>query len=291
MKLDDRLKQLNEFPENEALKKSIYQNIHKKPVKRRNPLKTFREIGIMAAICFIGLFLLFTSDNLKNQAASSDIAKITSYENNGEKGFRGRTSTLFIEVENVTTDEMVTLFENISELPAVMAPPKSDVRYDIVVLYKNGEQRKFELAWNYLYDVSNDAYYPGYDQYPSAVLSDLEYAHDRQQFPAIFIALGVLLMNLAASSYYSRRQIEQPKKIRGLGIAITIYLTGVVLMGYYYFMIGPFYKPLLLLLLFGYGFSMWWLIKKEVTNLNILKVEKYKILFIVLLFLIWIVMA
>lgn len=291
MKLDDRLKQLNEFPENEALKKSIYHNVDKKHVKRRNPLKTFREIGIMAAICFISLFLLFTSDNLNNQAASGEIAKITSYENSGEKGFRGRTSTLFVGVENVTTDEMVTLFENISELPAVMAPPKNDVHYDIVVLYKNGEQRKFELAWNYLYDVTNDAYYPGYEQYPSAILSDLDDTHERVQFPAIFIALGVLVMNLAATSYYSRRQIEQPKKIRGLGIAITIYLIGVALMGYYYFMIGPFYKPLLLLLLFGYGFSMWWLIKNEVTNLNILKVEKYKILFIVLLFLIWIVMA
>ena len=291
MKLDDRLKQLNELPQNEALKKSIYHNVHKKPVKRRNPLKTFREIGVMAAICFIGLFLLFTSDNLNNQAASGEIAKITSYENNGEQGFRGRTSTLFIGVENVTTDEMVNLFENISALPAAMAPPKSDVHYDIVVLYKNGEQRKFELAWNYLYDMTNDAYYPGYEQYPSAILSDLENAHDRQQFPAIFIALGVLLMNLVVTSYYSRRKIEQPKKIRGLGIAITIYLIGVALMGYYYFMIGPFYKPLLLLLLFGYGFSMWWLIKKEVTNLNMLKVEKYKILFIVLLFLIWIIMA
>lgn len=291
MKLDDRLKQLNELPQNEALKKSIYHNILKKPVRTRHPLKTFREIGVMAAICFIGLFLLFTSGIHNNQAASGEIAKITSYENNGEKGFRGRTSTLFVGVENVTTDEMVTLFENISELPAVMAPPKSDVHYDIVVLYKNGEQRKFEFAWNYLYDVKNDAYYPGYEQYPSAILADLENAHDRLQFPVIFIALGVLVMNLIASSYYSRRQIEQPKKIRGLGIVITIYLIGVALMGYYYFMIGPFYKPLLLPLLFGYGFSMWWLIKREVTNLNMLKVEKYKILFIVLLFLIWIVLA
>lgn len=291
MKLDDRLKQLNELPQNEALKKSIYQNIHKEPVRRRIPLKTFREIGVMAAICFIGLFLLFTSDIHNNQAASSEIAKITSYENNGEKGFRGRTSTLFIGVENVTTDEMVTLFENISELTAVMAPPKSEVHYDIVVLYKNGEQRKFELAWNYMYDVSNDAYYSGYQQYPSAIFSDLENAHDRVQFPAIFIALGVLVMNLMASSYYSRRQIERPKKIRGLGIALTIYLIGFAIMGWYYFTIGPFYKPVLLLLLLGYGCSMWWLIKKEVTNLNMLKVEKYKIIFMVLLFLIWIVMA
>lgn len=291
MKLDNRLKQLNELPQNETLKKSIYHNIHKNPVKTRKPLKTFREVGVMAAICFIGLFLLFTSDIHNNQATSGGIAKITSYENNGEKGFRGRTSTLFIGVENVTTDEMVTLFENISELPAVMAPPKSDVHYDIVVLYKNGEQRKFELAWNYLYDVSNNAYYPGYEQYPSAILSDLENVHDRVQFPPIFIGLGILVMNLIVSSYYNRRQIELPKKIRGLGLAITIYLIGVAIMGYYYFMVGPFYKPLLLFLLFGYGSSIWWLIKKEVTNLNMLKVERYKILFIVLLFLIWIVMG
>lgn len=291
MKLDDRLKQLNELPQNEALKKSIYHNIHEKPVNTRKPLKTFREIGVMAAICFIGLFLLFTSDIQNNQATSGKIAKITSYENNGEKGFRGRTSTLFIGVENVTTDEMVTVFENISELPAVMAPPKSDVHFDIVVLYKNGEQRKFELAWNYLYDVSNDAYYPGYEQYPSAILSNLEDAHDRLQFPPIFIGLGILVMNLIASSYYSRRRIELPKKIRGLGMAITIYLICVAIMGYYYFMVGPFYKPLLLLSLFGFAFSIWWLIKKEVTNMNMLKVERYKFLFIVLLFLIWIIMA
>lgn len=174
-------------------------------------MKTFREIGIMAAICFIGLFLLFTSD-MNNQAASGEIAKITSYENNGEKGFRGRTSTLFVGVENVTTDSMIALFENISELSAVMAPPKSDVHYDIIVLYKNGEQRKFELAWNYMHDISNDAYYPGYEQYPSTVLSDLENAHDRFQFPPIFIGLGVLLMILVASSYYKHRQIELPKK-------------------------------------------------------------------------------
>lgn len=285
MKIDDRLKQLDELPQNEALKKSIYQNIHKKPVRKQNQLKTLREIGIMAAICFIGLFLLFTSD-MNNQAASGEIAKITSYENNGEKGFRGRTSTFFVGVENVTTDSMIALFENISELPAVMAPPKSDVHYDIIVLYKNGEQRKFELAWNYMHDISNDAFYPGYDQFPSTVLSDLENAHDRFQFPSIFIGLGVLVMILVASSYYKRRQIELPKKIRGMGIAMTIYIIVVAIMGYYYFMIGPFYKPLLLLLLFAYGFSIWWLIKKEVTNLHILKVEKYKILFIVLWFLI-----
>ncbi|WP_339194786.1 dehydrogenase [Solibacillus sp. FSL R5-0449] len=285
MKLDDRLKQLDELPQNEALKKSIYQNIHKKSVRKQNQLKTLREIGIMAAICFIGLFLLFTSD-MNNQAASGEIAKITSYENNGEKGFRGRTSTLFVGVENVTTDSMIALFENISELPAVMAPPKSDVHYDIIVLYKNGEQRKFEWAWNYMHDISNDTFYPGYDQFPSTVLSDLENAHDRFQFPSIFIGLGVLLMILVASSYYKRRQIELPKKIRGMGIAMTIYIIVVAIMGYYYFMIGPFYKPLLLLLLFAYGFSIWWLIKKEVTNLHILKVEKYKILFIVLWFLI-----
>lgn len=163
----------------------------------------------------------------------------------------------------MTTDSIIALFENISELPAVMAPPKSDVHYDIIVLYKNGEQRKFELAWNYMHDISNDAFYPGYDQFPSTVLSDLENAHDRFQFPSIFIGLGVLVMILVASGYYKRRQIELPKKIRGMGIAMTIYIIVVAIMGYYYFMIGPFYKPLLLLLLFAYGFSIWWLIKKK----------------------------
>lgn len=291
MKLDDQLKQLNELRENESLKKSIYTNIHKKPAKPRKSMKRFRELGVMVSICFIGLFLLFTSDIQNNQAASGEIAKITSYENNGEKGFRGRTSTLFVGVENVTTDELTSLFENISELPSVMAPPKSDMHYDIVVLYKNGELRKFELAWNYLYDVTNNAYYPGYEQYPSTVLADLENEHDRLQFPVIFIALGVIVMNLMSTSYYSRRQIERPKKIRGLGIAMTISLIILAVLAAYYYWFGPHYKPLLLLLVLGYGLSIWWPIKKEITNLTILKVEKYKIIFVVLLFFMWIVMA
>lgn len=291
MKLDDRLKQLNELPHNEALKKSIYHNIHNKPVKTHNRMKIFREIGVMAAICFIGLFLLFTSDIHKNQAASGEIAKITSYENNGEKGFSGRTSTLFVGVENVTTDEMVTLFENISELPSVMAPPKSDVQYDIVVLYKNGEQRKFELAWNYLYDVSNDAYYPGYEQYPSAILSDLENAHDRVQFPIILVASGVIVMNLMSAGFYSRRQLERPKKIPGLSISILISLIILAILAWYYYTIGPPYKPMLMLLVLGYGLSVWVPIKRAITDYTILKVEKFKIILVVLLFFIWIVMA
>lgn len=290
MKLDERLKELNELPENEQLKQSMLHKIKERPVKRTPSWNPLREVIVMASICFIVLFLIYTSNDQINQAFSGEIVKITSYENMGETGFRGKSSANYMGVENITSDSMLTLFENVTELPTIAAPAKYDPHYDIVVVYKNGEQNKYELSWNYLYDINNDVYYPGYEQYPTAIYSELFAAHNKVQFPIIWIALAVLLMNAFAAIYYNRRRFVRPAKIRGIGISITVSLTVLGLLFLYHYAIGPLYKPLLVLLAFGYGFSIWLPMKRQITNLNILKVEKYKILLIVLLFIIWIVM-
>lgn len=287
MKLDERLKQLNELPENEALKKKIAKTIQHPPKKSLNSWKAFREMGVFTAVCVIALFLIFTSNEFRHTAASNSIAKITSYENEGENGFRGRTSTLFIGVENSTTPEMSAFFERIDQLPTIAISEKSVPHYDIVVLYKNGEKGRYELSSDYVYDVDNHLYY-GYTQDTSAIFSALESAHDRMSFPVIFIAVGVMAMNAIASSYYHRRKLEIPKKIRGLGLAITIYLIVLAVLGGYYYWIGPLYKPLLMLFVLGYGLSIWLPVKRAVTNLNILKMEAYKNIVVVLLFLVWI---
>lgn len=287
MKLDERLKQLNELPENEELKKKIANDIHHPSKNSSNSWKAFREIGVFAAVCVIALFLIFTSNDFRHTAASNSIAKITSYENEGENGFRGRTSTLFIGVENSTTPEMSAFFERIDQLPTIAISEKSVSHYDIVVLYKNGEKGRYELSSDYVYDVDNHLYY-GYTQDTSAIFSALESAHDRMSFPVIFIAVGVMAMNAIASSYYHRRKLEIPKKIRGLGLAITIYLIVLAVLGGYYYLVGPLYKPLLMLLVLGYGLSIWVPVKRAVTNLNVLKMEAYKNIVVVMLFLVWI---
>ncbi|WP_336046908.1 dehydrogenase [Solibacillus ferritrahens] len=290
MKLDERLIELNKIPENERLKQTILNKIKDQPVKEPISLKPLRELGVVAAICFIALFLFYTSSNQINQAASGEIAKITSYKHLGETGFRGKLSTNYMGVENITTPSIVTLFENLSDLPTISAPEKYDQQYDIVVLFKNGEQRQYELSWNYLYDIDNNLYYPGYEQYPTAIYSDLFDAHYKVQFPVIWIAVAVLLMNAFTAVYYNRRQLVRPTKVRGLGVSITINLTILGLLFWYHNTIGPLYKPLLILFAVGYGFSVWLPMKRQVPNLNILRVEKYKIMLIVVLFISWIIM-
>ena len=290
MKLDERLKELNKIPENERLKQTILNKIKDQPVKKSSSLKPLRELGVITAICFIALFLFYTSNNQINQAASGEIAKITSYKNLGEKEFRGKSSTNYMGVENITTPSIVTLFENLSELPTISAPEKFDFKhYDIVVLYKNGEQHQYELAPNYLYDIKQDLYYPGYVDYPTAIFSDLVDAHNKIQLSIIWIAVAVLLMHAITAIYYNRRKLYKPTKIRGLGVSLTINLTILAFLFWYHDAIGPLYKPFLILLAVGYGFSVWLPMKRHITNLNILKVEKYKILVIVLLFISWIV--
>ena len=290
MKLDERLKELNKLPENERVKQTIFNKITNQPVKQSMSMKPLRELGVIASICFIVLFLIYTSNNQIHQASSGEIAKITSYRNIDETEFRGRSSTNYMGVENITTPSIVTLFENLSELPTITPSEKDFLHHDIVVLYKNGEQRQYELSWNYLYDIDNNLYYPGYEQYPTAIYSDLFDAHYKVQFPVIWIAIAVLLMNAFSSIYYKRRRLVQPKKIRGIGIAITFNLTVLAVLFWHHYSIGPLYKPLLVLLAIGYGLSVWWPMKRQIINLNILKVEKYKILLVVLLFIILIAM-
>ncbi|MEK3766249.1 dehydrogenase [Solibacillus sp. FSL K6-4121] len=290
MKHDERLQELNKIPENERLKQTILNKIKDQPVKESISLKPLRELLVIASICFIALFLFYTSSNQINQAASGEIAKITSYKYLGESQFRGKSSSNYMGVENITTPSIVTLFENLEELPTITAPEKyNHHHYDIVVLYKNGEQHQYELAGNYLYDIKQELYYPGYEEYPTAIYSDLFDAHYKIQFPIIWIAVAVLLMNGFTAIYYNRRKLYRPTKIRGLGVSLTINLTILALLFWYHNTIGPLYKPLLILLTVGYGFSMWLPMKRHITNLNILKVEKYKILLIVLLFISWIV--
>lgn len=290
MKLDERLKELNKLPENERVKQTIFNKITNQPVKQSMSMKPLRELFVIASICFIVFFLIYTSNNQIHQASSGEIAKITSYRNMDETEFRGRSSTNYMGVENITTPSIVTLFENLSELPTITPPEKDLLHYDIVVLYKNGEQRRYELSLNYLYDIKHDLYYPGYKQHPIAIYSDLFDAHHKVQFPVIWIAVAVLLMNAFTAIYYKRRRLYKPNKIRGLGVSLSISFIIIALLFAYHNTIGPLYKPLLILLTVGYGFSVWLPMNRHITNLNLLKVEKYKILVIVLLLIIWIIM-
>ena len=292
MKLDERFKQLNELPQDDQLKQRIRISIEEKQQKTPFSLNKWKEISLIIGICFIGLFLLITSSNeLKNQAASDEIKGIYSYHNVSGEGFRGRASTLFIGVKNITTDKTVFLFENIDELEPVKDTNIGTFEHYDIIVVKNGEKHRYELSENYLYDVENQLYYPGYMDYPMALRADLLNAHDDYNgLLTFFIPFSVVLLHLIATAYYKRRNVKPPEKFRGMGVVITIALVVLLAIGGYVFYLGPLYRPLLFLLAVIYGFLIWWTVKRNVTNLIVLKVERWRAIAIVLVIFGWIVM-
>lgn len=294
MKLDERFKQLNELPEDKQLKKHIRNHIENNRQKTKSPFSWngWKEVGIVIGICFIGLFLLYTSSNgLKNHAANEEITGLYSYHNHTGEGFRGKASTLFVGVKDIMTVRTVLLFENIDELPLLDQSPNGFVdHYDIVVV-KEGVKHQYQLSEDYLYDVDNNLIYPGYKEFPIALADDFTKPHENNGYPlALLIPFSVIFINLITQIYYKRRRIIMPEKLPGTGIAVTIAIFALIALGLYAYFIGPIYRPLLFLLAILYGGLIWWPVKRNITDLNIIKVERVKTLVMVVLVFSWIMM-
>lgn len=294
MKLDERFKQLKELPEDEQLKIQIRNHIENNQQKTKSSFNWngWKEVSIVIGICFIGLFLLYTSSNgLKNHAATEEITGLYSYHNHTGEGFRGKASTLFIGVKDIMTERTVLLFETIDELPILDQAPYGFVdHYDIVVV-KKGVKHQYQLSEDYLYDVDNNLIYPGYKEFPMALADDLTKPHENNGYPlALLIPFSVIFINMMINIYYKRRRMNRPEKLPGTGIAVTISIFVLIAIGLYVYFIGPIYRPLLFLFAILYGWLLWWPVKRNITDLNILKVERIKTLFIVSLVFFWIMM-
>ena len=292
MKLNERLKDLNELQALNKVKLRIRNEIE---INQQNPKSLFtwngwKEIGLVIGICFIGLFLIFTtSSELKNHAATDEITKITSYHNVTGEGFWGRTSTLFVGVKDILNEQTVLFFQNIDQLPPIEnANINFHGSFDIVVI-KNGEKLRYQLSENYLYDVDLHIIYPGYKEYPIVLADAFTEAHENSRFAFVFlIPIFVIVLNLVTQAFYRRRGIKTPEKLPGMGIAIMIAIITLAAIGYYVFEVGPIYRPLLFILAIIYGWLIWWPVKRNITNLHILKVERIKTLIMVLIMFFWI---
>lgn len=292
MNIDKRFEQLNKMPEDEMLKQKIRRNLqtNEKKTATREGFVVWKELVLVMAICCLGLFLFVTSTFENNQAATNDIKGIYSYEVSNDSPFRGRASTLYIGVKDAMTTNTVRLFEQLEKLEPIYTSRESySSRYDVVVV-KNGEKHRYQVTMGYIYDVDNKLVYPGLQQFPSAVYSDFIEAHSHQNgILNMLVPIAVIIINVIAASYYKRRNIQVPDNLPGRAYSVLIMIATFIALGAYYFYIGPFYRPLLFVLAFIYGYLLWWPIKRNITNLNIIKVEKWKTIMMVLIVIWWIV--
>lgn len=293
MKLDDQFKQLQNHPENERLQQDIRAKLDEKNVRKPwnllgNPLG---EWSFVLVFIVLASFLLFTSLNETNQATSDSIKAIYSYNSSGASDdFRAKPSTNYIGMENVTTDSLLFLFENIDDLPTIDPQTKQYTDYQLIVVYENGEQRRFELDDTYLYDVDQDLFYPGFNQLPQAVYDDLREAHFQHKIPVILLPILIMVITGAVSLFYSRRKIELPRHNRSMYGAMVMYALIMIAVFYYALNIGLLYRPFIFVLILLIAYMMWWSIKRETTNPTIHRVEKLKIIALavsVVVFVIW----
>ena len=293
MKLDDQFKQLQNHPENERLQQDIRAKLDEKNVKKPwnllgNPLG---EWSFVLVFIVLASFLLFTSLNDTNQATSDSIKAIYSYNSSGASDdFRAKPSTNYIGMENVTTDSLLLLFENIDELPSVDPQTKQYNDYQLIVVYDNGDQRRFELDDSYLYDVDQNLFYAGFSQLPKVVYDDLRDAHFENKLPIILLPILILVITCAVSLFYSIRKIELPRHNQSMYVATAIYALVMIAVFYYALNIGLLYRPFIFVLILLIAYLMWWPIKRETTNPMIHRVEKLKIIALavsVFVFLIW----
>ena len=293
MKLEDQFKQLQNHPENDRLQQDIRAKLDEKHVRKPwnllgNPLG---EWSFVLVFVVLASFLLFTSLYDTNQATSDSIKAIYSYKSeDSENDFRAKPSTNYLGMENVTTESLLLLFETIDDLPPIEAQAKEYGDFEIIVVYENGEQRRFEFGYGYLYDVDQDIYYPGYEQMPSAIYSDIFDAHYEHRIPIIVLPILIMVITGAVSLYYKKRKIQLPRYNKSMYFATAIQGLIIMALFYYMFNIGLLYRPFLFVIFLLLAYLLWWPIKRETANPTILRVEKLKIIALavsVVVFVIW----
>ncbi|MER2039500.1 MAG: hypothetical protein ABS944_15240 [Solibacillus sp.] len=278
------------MPEEEAKKKKIYEQITKNEMKsKRNiELSKWKELALVVAICCIGFFLFIMPSVTQHQSTTGNIKEIFSYYSNKDEAFRARASTLYIGVENVTTDEMVHFFELVEELEPIASTTRQMERYDIIVV-KNGKQIRYQLTENYLWNMEQNVYYPGYAEYPTIIektLSKAHFDHEGSINYTIHFLIAILTIHLASFIYYKRRNMEQPK-VQGASYSIIIYIACIVFLSYYDQTWGPIFKPLILLLIVLLGVIHFSQLKRNIFNPHVYKIEKWKLILIIMVSTIW----
>ena len=284
MSLVKRLRELNDMPENEALKKKIKQSIMEAPPKKMMNLSSWKEVLVCFAVIVITLFLLFTPTQQKNQATSDDIQHIYTFFSAKEGEFRARASLQYVGMQDLKSDVTVQFFNQVEQMDVVENGTLGNHFIDVIVV-RNHEKHRYQLSDTTLYDVDHNIYYTSDDSLYSEAFDVLYHGKQSGEMTMV-LPLSVILLNLVSSYLYKRRGIK-PFKLDNKNGNVYLIIGFLILAGIfsYAIFIGPLYKPVLYLLTFIYGVLIWRIIRLNAHHLYVYKVERAKVVIVVLVIL------
>lgn len=284
MSMDKQLRELNDMPENNQLKMKIKQSITEAPPKKKMNLSSWKEVLLCCAVIAITLFLIVTPSIQKHQATSNDIQHIYTFFNAKEGEFRARASLQYVGMQDLKTDVTVQFFNQVERMEVVENGTLGPYFVDVLIV-RNHEKHRYQLSDTTLYDVDNKIYYMSEDPLYTETFDAL-FKGKQSGYMTILLPISVIILNLLSSYLYKRKGIKL-LEMNNKSIIIYILIGLFVVAGVfsYAIFIGPIYKPVLYLLTFIYGFLIWRIIRLNAYHLYVYKVERAKVVILVLVIL------
>lgn len=273
MDLHNRLKELNNLPEDRALKARIYEGIHQ---NKRASLVRWKEAFLIIAISVISLFLVFVPESVpQSQTANIPIQAI--YKNFGGKEgeFSARSSSLYFSVEKVEDQTVYTFFENFS--PYVKESESSLGNYitDVIVI-RNGQEERYQVSDTGMLHVDTGQFYVENSNLYGEVFNSLYSVTLNNWF--MFFPLTMLAINLVSWAYYKRHHVKEVNLLKTYPWLFALIMIVVAIIFAWPALIGPLYKPLIIVLALLYGVVTWHVIKKTLPSYLVYKFEAIKLI-------------
>ena len=278
MDLHNRLKELNNLPENGAVKARIYEGILQP--KKKPSFAKWKEAFITIAMAVIALFLIIVPESIQdNQTASDSVQEIYSKFGGKEGKFFARGSTLYMSVDKIEDQTVYTFFENLSLYMKETDGQLGDHIADVVVV-RAGEEERYQLSDTGMLHVETGKFYSSESDMYADVFNILYSVTLDPWYWYIILPFVVIIVNIVSATYYKRRKLQVVNPFIGkpwIYILLFGALSSVFGWGIW---IGPLFKPLLVILALFYGISMWYASKRSVQSYAAYKFETVKIIVI-----------
>lgn len=275
MDLHNRLKELNNLPEDHVLKARIYESINK---NKKSNLFKWKELFLIIAISAIALFLVFVPENeSKTQTSDSSIQAIYMSSFGKQGKFSARSSNLYTFVDKVEDPATIGFFEYFSTYVKEADGTLGKNIIDVLVI-RNGQEERYQLSDTGMLRVDTGQFYVGNSDMYRYELA-LFFLHSERPYKWIALfPLIISIMNLISSAYYKHHQIKEVNLFKTnpwLFVFITLIFSTVLAWAVW---IGPLYKPLLIVLILLYGIVTRNTIKQKLPSYSVYKFETLKMI-------------
>lgn len=269
--LNNRLKELNNLPEDQAVKARIYERIHNKGKKG---LTLWKEGVLLLTIALIALFLILIPQNSTPQTAGQSIQTIYKHFGGKEGKFFARSSSLYTSVEKVEDTIVYNFFEDLTQY-VEEADGKLGNHITDVVVVRDRQEEHYQISDTGMLNVDSGQFFVENSETYDKVFQTL---YSAKATPWIIILpLIVVTVNIFSMSYYKRHNLQGSKPSKRMWWLLVLVLAMLSSVFAWATWVGPLYKPLMITFALLYGFVLWYFIIREERRYSIYKVETIKI--------------